>query len=184
MGKVAFVISVSRDGYIAGPNRTAENPTGDGGDELNAWMNTPSGQEYLANNALSLGAVIAGRVTMETSLPWWKENGPTGDLRIPVVVLTNDLTSRDHDVYHFVRDPASALIKARLIAGDKDICVMGGAETGRAMMSAGFVDTVVLHETDVMLNDGIKLFPSGRPMGEPIDVQEGEGVLHKTYSLL
>ena len=86
MGKVVFVISISLDGYVAGPNVRLEEPMGEGGMVLHEWISDtsdPRNQEVLTQGIASIGAVIAGRRTYDTSLQGWRADGPTGDARDP-----------------------------------------------------------------------------------------------------
>jgi dihydrofolate reductase len=183
MSKVVFVISMSEDGFIAGPNPTPETPAGEGGDQLNAWMFTPEGQEYLERQGKTLGSVVCGRVTYDTSLPWWGNNGPSGPLRRPVVVVTSrhDL---DYEVYHFQHDVSSAYAAAQFLAEDKIVCIMGGAATARAFFEAGLVDEVVINYVPVRLGYGLQLLEHIRGhLGHIVDSEPGRQVRHVTYSV-
>ena len=108
-----------------------------------------------------LGAVITGRTTYDTSLPWWGADGPSGDARRPVFVLTHtapDDTSPD-GVYRFVTDGLeSALHQAQDAAGDADVCIMGGADVGQQYLAAGLVDEVSLHVVPVLFGAGTRMF--------------------------
>ena len=163
MSTVVFDTSMSLDGYMTAAGRTPEEPMGPGGLKLVEWT---SDRDYLERNVESLGAVIAGRVTYDTSVPWWGPNGPSGDARRPVFVVTHD--EPDHGpeggVYRFVTDGIeSALRQAREAAGDKIVTVMGGADLGRQYLTAGLVDEISIHLVPV-------LFGSGTPMFQPLDL--------------
>jgi dihydrofolate reductase len=108
-----------------------------------------------------IGAVIAGRRTYDDSLPWWGADGPTGPARVPVFVLSHDVPADvpDGDVYTFVTGGIEpTLEQARAAAGDKDVTVMGGAETGRQFLEAGLVDEVTIHLVPVLFGDGTRMF--------------------------
>ena len=75
MSTVVFDTSMSLDGYMTAAGRTPEEPMGQGGLQLVEWT---SDRDYLERNVESLGAVIAGRVTYDTSVPWWGPDGPSG----------------------------------------------------------------------------------------------------------
>ncbi len=163
MSTVVFDTSMSLDGYMTAAGRTPEEPMGQGGLQLVEWT---SDRDYLERNVASLGAVIAGRVTYDTSLPWWGPDGPSGSARRPVFVVTHDAPddSPEGGVYQFVTDGIeSALRQAREAAGDKIVTVMGGADLGRQYLAAGLVDEISIHLVPV-------LFGSGTPMFQPLDL--------------
>src|SRR5215218_4125669 len=135
MGKVMFVISMSLDGFVTASNQTPDNPMGDGGDRLNEWAfgSDETNRRYLEGSIDGLGAVIAGRRTYDTSLPWWGPDGPSGPARVPVFVLSHDEPEDTPagGVYTFVTGGIEdALKQAKAAAGDKYVTVMGGADTG------------------------------------------------------
>lgn len=163
MSTVVFDTSMSLDGYMTAAGRTAEEPMGPGGQRLVAWV---SDTEYLERNVATLGAVIAGRTTYDTSMPWWGSDGPSGPARRPVFVVTHHAPeqSPEDGVYQFVTDGIeSALRQAREAAGDKFVVVMGGADVGRQFLAAGLVDEIQIHLVPV-------LFGSGTPMFQPLDL--------------
>jgi dihydrofolate reductase len=163
MSTVVFDTSMSLDGYMTAAGRTAEEPMGPGGQRLVAWA---SDTDYLERSIASLGAVIAGRTTYDTSVPWWGSDGPSGPARRPVFVVTHHVPehSPDGGVYRFVTDGIeSALRQAREAAGDKIVVVMGGADLGRQYLAAGLVDEISIHLVPV-------LFGSGTPMFQPLDL--------------
>jgi dihydrofolate reductase len=160
---VVFDTSMSLDGYMTAAGRTAEEPMGPGGLRLVAWA---SDTDYLERQVATLGAVIAGRTTYETSLPWWGPDGPSGSARRPVFVVTHDVPEQPpaDGVYRFVTDGIeSALRQARDAARAKVVVVMGGADVGRQYLAAGLVDELQLHLVPV-------LFGSGTPMFQPLDL--------------
>lgn len=163
MGIVIFDISTSLDGYITAAHQTTEVPMGPGGDAVHDWAfgNDEANAEYLRTAGASTGAVICGRTTYDTSLPWWEANGPTGEQRKPVIVLTHSVPADvpAGSVYRFVTDgPKAALDAAREAAGDADVTIMGGADVGRQFLSAGLVDELSLHVAPVLFGGGTRLF--------------------------
>jgi dihydrofolate reductase len=163
MGIVIFDISTSLDGYITAAHQTAEIPMGPGGDAVHDWAfgNDEANAEYLRTAGASTGAVICGRTTYDTSLPWWGANGPTGDQRKPVVVVTHRVPTEvsADSVYRFVTEgPEAALHVARQAAGDADVTIMGGADVGRQFLSAGLVDELSLHIAPLLFGRGTRLF--------------------------
>lgn len=161
MSTVIFDISMSLDGFIEGANPTLAEPLGEGGERLHDWAAAEENLKYMQGALDSLGAVITGRANYDASLPFWGANGPTGPARRPVFVVTHEAPpeSPDGGVYEFVTDGIEgALRRARLVAGDKDVTVMGGANIGQQYLAAGVVDEVSIHLVPVLLGDGKRMF--------------------------
>jgi dihydrofolate reductase len=146
MGKVVFDISISLDGFITAANPRPEEPMGDGGQRLHEWAfgdEDERNRKVLEGGIAGVGAVIAGRKTYNTSVPWWGSDGPTGSARRPVFVITHDVPADapQGGVYTFVTDGIeSALEQAKAVAGDKDVTVMGGASIGQQYIVAGLIE--------------------------------------------
>lgn len=177
MTKVTFDISMSLDGFVTAANVRPEQPTGDGGEVLVEWAfaGDERDREVLAGGASALGAVIAGRRTYDTSLPWWGANGPTGPARVPVFVVTHDPPddAPENGVYTFVSGGIErTLEQARAAAGDATVCVMGGADTGRQYIAAGLVDEISIHLVPVLFGAGTRLFDD--PGGEHVRLETAE----------
>ncbi len=85
MRKVVFDISMSLDGFMTASDIRPDEPMGEGGQRLHEWAfgGDDRSSELLARSAGSAGAVIAGRRTYDSSLPWWGADGPTGAARLP-----------------------------------------------------------------------------------------------------
>jgi dihydrofolate reductase len=163
MGKVVFDISMSLDGYMTAANQRPEEPLGEGGERLHEWAfgDDPRDREVLAGGAGSLGAVICGRRTYVDSMPFWEADGPTGPARVPVFVVCHEVPEKvpEGGVYSFVTDGIeAALEQARSAAGDKDVTVMGGADTGRQFIGAGLVDELSIHLVPVLFGGGTRMF--------------------------
>jgi dihydrofolate reductase len=162
MSKVIFDISMSLDGFMTAANQTPEEPMGDGGVRLVEWAFGVDERDrsVLTRGVAGIGAVIAGRRTYDTSLPWWGADGPTGDARLPVFVLSHSVPDEvpEGGVYTFVDGVEAALEQARAAAGEKGVTVMGGAETGRQFIRAGLVDELSIHLIPVVLGDGTRMF--------------------------
>jgi dihydrofolate reductase len=164
MGKVVFDISMSLDGFIAGANRTPEEPLGDRGEHLHDWAFN-SKDEYnrnlISQSVSTTGAVICGRRTYDDSMPWWGANGPTGDARLPVFVVTHNLPKEvpEGGVYTFVTDGIKiALQKAKQAADEKNVSVMGGADLGQQYIKAELVDELSIHLVPVLFGSGTQMF--------------------------
>ncbi len=177
MGKVVFDISVSVDGFITGANQRPEEPMGDEGERLHRWAfgKNEADRDVLARANSATGAIIAGWRTYEHSLPWWGGNGPSGEARVPVFVPTRDPQARpaEESVYRFVAGGLTdALDQARQAAGDGNVVVMGGAETGRRYLRAGVVDEILLHVVPVLFGSGTHLFTALADEHIPLEVAE------------
>ena len=212
MSKVRVHISVSLDGYVAGPNQTQENPLGEGGEGLHDWVVSlkawreaagMDGGEENANSPVvrdeyaNVGAEIMGRGKFgpATRGPWGDEpwQGWWGDdppFRKPVFVLTNHerepLTLTD-TTFTFVTDGIqSALAQAKDAAGDKDVFIGGGAQTINQFLAADLVDEVELHVVPLVLGGGARLFDGVGPdlkLGL-LRTVEAPGVTHLKYRVL
>lgn len=191
MGKVIFDISMSLDGYITAPNRTREQPLGDNGERLHGWAfsGDPVGREVLTRGIGSTGAVICGRRTYDDSIPFWGPDGPTGDARLPLFVVTHDVPPHvpEGGVYHFVTDGIEqALAEAKGAAGDKDVSVMGGANIGQQFIASGLADELSIHLVPLMFGGGTRLFDNLGERLRELDVVEvlpGKAATHLRYRL-
>jgi dihydrofolate reductase len=164
MGKVVIDITMSLDGFIAAPGDTPEVPLGEGGLRLHAWLmddRTEVESRLMESAHDTLGVVICGRRTYDNSQPWWGPGqGPAG--KTPVVVVSHGVPQDglgDGSPFTFVTDGIeSALKQAQEVAGDKDVCVMGGANLAQQYLKAGLVDEVSIHLVPVLLGGGRRLF--------------------------
>jgi dihydrofolate reductase len=211
MSKVRAHISVSLDGYVAGPNQSHETPLGEGGESLHDWMlelkewRDPHGREGGEENASSeifkeerdnVGAEIMGRGKFgppeggswdESWHGWWGEDPP---FHMPVFVLTHHerepLTLSD-TTFTFVTDGIeSALAQAREAAGDKDVFLGGGADLINQYLAAGLVDELELHVAPILLGGGSRLFEGVGPdlKLEELRAVEAPGVAHLKYRVV
>ena len=92
---VTFDMSMSLDGYVRAANPRPEEPLGEGGEALHTWAMTDdaAGRDVLERGVAGTGAVICGRVTYDDSRAWWGPDGPTGEARLPVFVITHSAPS-------------------------------------------------------------------------------------------
>jgi dihydrofolate reductase len=142
MTKVVFDISMSLDGFMTASGVRPDEPMGDGGQRLHEWAfgEDDRGSELLSRWVGSAGAVIAGRRTYDSSVPWWGADGPTGPARLPVFAVTHSEPEEAPEVgvYAFVTAGIErALEDAKAAAGDKTVTVMGGADVGRRTSRPG-----------------------------------------------
>lgn len=184
---VVVDVSVSLDGFIAGPDRTAQEPLGRGGDRLHDWMADPTGHDVLRRGVDGLGAVVCGRRTYDDSVRWWQADGPSGPARRPVVVVTHDPPSDAlaGGVYRFVTGGIhAALITASDAGGGATVCVMGGGNLIGQFLAAGLVDEVSLHVVPIILGSGTALVDAQLPKAvvlEPLDTVSSPPAEHRRY---
>ena len=207
MSNVRVHISVSADGYVAGPNQTKEEPLGEGGESLHEWVfglkawrephGKEGGEESVSNEILleaqaSVGAEIMGRGKFgggpgpwdDAWQGWWGDDPP---FHMPVFVITHHerepLTLSD-TTFTFVTDGIeSALDQAREAAGDKDVTIGGGADVINQYLAAGLVDELELHVSPLILGGGARLFEGVGPdvKLEQIRVVDAPGLTHVKY---
>lgn len=160
--KVVFDISMSLDGFMTAANQRPDEPMGPGGHVLHHWAFRGDEQDrkVMEEGAAATGAVIAGRRTYDTSVAWWGADGPTGDARLPVIVVSHSQPAEApaDGVYSFVDGIEPALAAATQAAGDRDVFVMGGADIGNQYLRAGVIDELSLHVVPVLFGSGTRMF--------------------------
>jgi dihydrofolate reductase len=166
MGKVVFDMTMSLDGYIAGPDENDDQPLGLNGVRLHDWI--ANSQESTEDGVVigelieQTGAVIAGRRTFDNSEgPNGWGDGPLGK-DVPVFVVTHEVPERNKPggaVFTFVTEGIeSALKQAKDVAGDKNVYLMGGADLARQYIEAGLLDEIQVHIATVLLGAGRPMF--------------------------
>jgi dihydrofolate reductase len=213
MAKLRFQVSMSLDGFIAGPEPSEEHPLGKGGMQLHEWAfalaawRKPHGREGGEVNAstevvegalANVGATIMGRKMFggeegpwgeDPWEGWWGEDPP---FHTPVFVLTHHarepLEMSGGTTFHFVTDGiSSALAQAKEAAAGKDVSLGGGANVAQQYLSAGLIDELELHVVPVLLGDGTRLLHNlaGADIKlEPIQVIAAPGVTHLKYRVM
>jgi dihydrofolate reductase len=169
MSKVVAGITMSIDGYITGPDDGPGRGLGRGGEALHSWVfggpwtyeSGPKGEAtgedkaWLDDNMTRLGAVIAGRGTYEAAEHW----GGSNPWPVPFFIVTHRPEEQpDGDDFTFVGSLGEAIARAKDAAGDKDVHVMGGADTIRQALAAGAVDELSIIVAPIVLGDGKGLF--------------------------
>ncbi|HVP00954.1 MAG TPA: dihydrofolate reductase family protein [Solirubrobacteraceae bacterium] len=209
MGLVRCQISISLDGFVAGPDQSVADPIGVGGMRLHEWvfqtaswraMHGQDGGERSADDRVveqafgGIGAHVMGRNMFgggsgpwdERWRGWWGEDPP---FHAPVFVLTHHerapLPMQGGTTFTFVTDGLeSALEQARAAAGERDVAVAGGASTVRQALAAGALDELQLHIVPVILGRGERIFDDvGDPVLEPVEVVASTGVTHVRYRI-
>jgi dihydrofolate reductase len=213
MGRVTFDISVSLDGYVAGPDPGREQPLGAGGEQLHQWIfglaswrerqGLDGGErgvddEVVEESVRNVGAYLMGRRMFGADEGpwgddpwngWWGDDPPFG---VPVFVLTHHprerLVMQGGSSFTFVTDGIeSALEQARAAAGDRDVAVAGGANLAQQYLAAGLIDELQLHLAPVLLGGGVRLFDHVAPDQvalQPTRVIESPAVTHLRYRVL
>jgi dihydrofolate reductase len=191
MSKITFDISMSLDGFVTAANRRPDAPMGDGGEVLHDWVaGDDRDREVLESGIASIGAVVAGRRTYDDSVRWWGADGPTGDARLPVFVVTHTVPEQvpENSVYIFVTDGIErALDLARAAAAPKGVCVMGGANIAQQVIRAGLVDEISIHLVPVLLGGGLRLFDAladGPVALKPVNVVGTDRATHLQYRVV
>jgi dihydrofolate reductase len=211
MSKLKLNITMSLDGYVAGPGQSIERPLGVGGEQLHGWLvplkafreshgqkggevnaSTPFAEDILANT----GASIMGRNMFgggpgpwdgESWTGWWGDEPP---FHHPVFVLTHyprePLEMEGGTTFHFVNDGIeSALEQARASAGDNGISLGGGALAAQQYLAAGLLDELVVSMVPILLGGGARLFENLGDVGpglEQVEAVGAPGVTHIRYA--
>ena len=193
MSATVLYMSISLDGFIAGPNERVDNGLGDGGDRLHEWL---TGAEAYSKEALvrsgvngqivdefmSTGAVVAGKGTAEPA-GYWGGDHHDG---VPIYILTRqDPTQlKQWPFVTYVNDIATAMTQAKAAAGGKNVLVHGAGITQLALIG-DVLDEIELHVIPVLFGQGRRLFDG--LAAEQIELErtrilEGEnGVTHMHY---
>ena len=185
MAGVRCDISMSLDGFVAGPNPSLEKPLGEGGDLLHEWAfaaaswreshglsggEANADSEVLEESVRTTGAVVMGRRMFSggegpwgpdpRARGWWGEDPP---FHVPVFVLTHHdretLVMEGGTSFEFVTDGIeAALERAKAAAGDKDVLLAGGASIVQQYLKAGLLDELQIHVAPALLGEGTSLF--------------------------
>jgi len=211
VSRVRAHITMSLDGYAAGPDQSLEEPLGKGGEALHEWaIATRSWREQHGQEggesgvddrqavgwSENLGAVVMGRNMFgpvrgpwpdDQWRGWWGDDPP---YHTPVFVLTHHerppLEMEGGTTFHFVTDGIeSALERAVAAADGKDVTIVGGASTVQQYLRAGLVDELSVHVAPVLLGGGERLFDNlgGGPVGlEPVELEASPAAAHFRYA--
>ena len=210
MALLTCQISISLDGFVAGPDQSLENPLGEGGEGLHEWafatdswrrQHDKAGGERSVDSEVAeevmrgVGAFIMGRKMFgggdgpwnESWRGWWGEDPP---YHAPVFVLTHHprepLEMQGGTTFTFVTDGIeAALEQARAAAGDGNVTVAGGASTVQQYLAAGLLDELYLHIVPIVLGAGERLLEDvGDPTLEPVEVVASPAVTHVRYRVV
>jgi dihydrofolate reductase len=179
-------MSMSLDGFIAGPNEGPGNGLGDGGDRLHEWFfaeGGPSGVNgQVVDETMSTGAVVAGRATFELAGGWGGDHHDG----VPIWVFSRrdpGIDVSQWPLVTYVDDITTAMTEAKHAAGEKNVLVHGAATTQLAL-AAGLLDELEIHLVPVLFGQGRRLFEG--LAAEQIELErtrilEGDGVTHMHY---
>ncbi len=203
MARTNLSMSISADGYVAGPDQSEEHPLGVGGIRLHDWHLGPSedhpvNRQVQAEMLIGMGATIMGRNMFgpirgewgdSDWRGWWGEEPP---YHCPVFVLTHHahtpIEMKGGTTFHFVTDGIeSAFAQAKEAAAGSDISIAGGASCARQAIKAGVVDEIDLQISPVILGSGERLFDgfaAGSPELELVRVLQAPGVAHLRYRIM
>jgi dihydrofolate reductase len=193
MSATVLYMSMSLDGFIAGPNAGPDNGLGDGGERLHEWAIPGGGgvddleasgvNGKVVEEFMSTGAVVAGRRTFEPAGGW---DGDHHD-GVPIFIYSRREPGIDvgqWPLVTYVDDVTTAMTQAKEAAGDKNVLVHGAA-VAQLALAAGVLDELELHVVPVLFGQGRRLFDHLDP--EQIELErtrilEGEGgVTHMHY---
>ena len=199
MGKVMVGLSMSLDGFIAGPNDGPGNPLGDGGGRLFDWWTAgsqllgpddrfrpPSRSRAVVEEMFECGAIISGRRTFDIASGWGGHH-PVG---VPFFVLTHRVPDRwvgpGTDGTVVTDGIESALAQARAVAGGRAVAICA-ADVAQQFLRAGLLDEIHVHLVPLLLGDGIRLFANLEDAQFDLDctrLVESDGVTHLSYRVL
>ncbi|MFL5839975.1 MAG: dihydrofolate reductase family protein [Thermoleophilaceae bacterium] len=196
MSATVLYMSMSLDGFIAGPNAGPGNGLGDGGHRLHDWFlmgadadhkavaaRLPGVNGRVVEESMATGAVVAGRGTFEPAGGWGGDHHDG----VPIFVLSRgepDSEAGQWPLVTYVNDVGTAMSEAKRAAGDKNVLVHG-AGTAQLALAAGVLDELEIHLVPVLLGQGRRLFDNLPPEHVELErtrILEGEaGVTHMHY---
>lgn len=190
MARSVLYMSVSLDGFIAGPDDGPGNGLGNGGGRLHEWLGDPvserphfdppgaSGQ--VLAELMATGAVVVGRKTFDYAGRW---GGNHHDVPIFVPTRSSSPPEPPSHWVHYVPDVATAMREAKAAAGDQDVMVHGAA-LAQSLLHEGLLDDVQIHLVPVLLGEGRRLFGPDRIDLELTRVIDAPGVTHLRYAVV
>jgi dihydrofolate reductase len=194
MSATVLYMSMSLDGFVAGPNESVDNGLGDDGERLHEWIFAGAPSEHgglparpedvngeVMDAAMATGAVVAGRGTFEPAKGWGGDHHDG----VPIFILSRSKSGDDPQwpLVTYVADVETAMARAKEAAGEKDVLVHGATVTQLAL-AAGVLDEIQIHLIPVLLGEGRRLFEhlgADHVELEPVRVLEGAGVTHLRY---
>ena len=202
MGKVAMGLTMSLDGFIAGPNDGPEHPLGEGGMRLFDWYSSGDTEYKMSGTEMvvrvsrqsadmlreahgKMGAFVTGRRTFDITNGW----GGNPPLGVPAFVVTHSVPEEwvyEGSPFTFVTEGVeSAVEQAKEAAGEKDVAV-GAASIAQQCIRAGLLDEIHIDLVPVLLGDGVRLFDNlgGQVELERTGIIEAPDVTHVTFRVV
>ena len=198
MSATVLYMSMSLDGFIAGPNERLDHGLGDGGERLHEWIlpgadgdadhkgaaaSLTGVNRRIYDEFMATGAVVAGRGTFEPAGGWGGDHHDG----VPIFIVTHRSKAEapaEWPLVTFVPDVTIAMSRAKEAAGGKDVLVHG-AGIAQMALTAGVLDEIEIHLIPVLLGQGRRLFDGLSPDHVELErtrVLEGEGgVTHLHY---
>lgn len=190
-------MSISLDGFVAGPKQSEEDPLGRRGKEIHRWHlgddreneanRTAAGWLMRPRGAYVMGRNMFGPIRGEWDEDWQGWWGPEPPYHAPVFVLTHHVREPLHmeggTTFYFVTDGfESAYAQALEVAGGEGVDIAGGASTVRQALAAGVVDELTLDIAPVLLGSGERIFDGVESFGfEPVEVLQSPLATHIRY---
>jgi dihydrofolate reductase len=206
MPRVFTDISMSLDGFVAGPDQTLDDPLGKGGMQLHEWAfrlaiwrgqhgleggETGPESARVEETLAATGAVVMGRRMFSggqgpweddpNADGWWGDDPP---FHVPVFVVTHEpralLEKLGGTTFAFVTEGvADAVEQARAAAGDRDVSIAGGGSLVEQCLALGLLDELQVHVAPVLLGGGVSLFAGVAP--GKLEVMETIAAPQATY---
>jgi dihydrofolate reductase len=185
MASTVLYMSMSLDGFVAGPNERMDNGLGDGGERLHEWFfdGGEPVKHIVVDEFIATGAIVAGRGTFEPAGGWGGDHHDG----VPIFVYSRrepGIEISRWPLVTYLDDLEEAFARARAAAGEKNVLVHGAA-VAQLALAAGLLDELEIHTIPVLLGGGRRLFDSQHVELERTRVLEGEaGVTHLHYRVL
>jgi dihydrofolate reductase len=199
MGIVVADISVSLDGFVAGPNDSPELGLGEGGERLHEWVyglkswrephgleggETGEDSEVMDEVFRNVGAIVLGKRMYDNAKGW----GDDPPFKVPVFVLSHqphEKVVKGETSFDFVSDGIeNAVERAKDAAGESDVSIGGGASTIQQTIAAGLLDQIQIHLVPILLGGGVRLFEGLDPERTELEqtrVIDSPSVTHLRY---
>jgi dihydrofolate reductase len=200
MPKITAHVSMSLDGFIAGPDQTREDPLGTGGEALHTWhigeADNDVDREMTARILAPRGAYVMGRnmfgpvrgpghdVDGQQWRGWWGEEPP---YHAPVFVLSHHpqdpIEMAGGTTFHFVDGFDRALELAVEAAGEDTVTIAGGASAVRQGLERGVIDEILINHAPITLGGGESIFAGLTLAATPVEVHASPHATHVVYRL-
>jgi len=191
MSSTVLYMSMSLDGFVAGPNETRHHGLGDGGLRLHEWttgLDDPAnedGDRWVLQDFLSTGAVVAGRGTFEPAEGWGGDHHDG----VPIFIYSRHQPEPEFanwPLVTYLSDLEAAVRQAKEAAGDRNVLVHG-VTVASECLKAGLLDEIQLHVVPVIFGQGRRLLEhldAGQIELETVAVRRGRDATHLRYRVI